>query len=382
MKKIVLTITALAVMLIAGTALGQTTADMIAGNPKNLPANIVGEVTVSDDGVTLTVQYMTDPPWVMTETHLHVSTKDPTVKPYIRDCAIPMTKKGNPIPGQFDPATSNEYVTPQMNETYNITLAEICDYVGPDELFIAAHAVVELDCLGYLELELPDWVNLYIVRDAVGPAYFPEVIISGVTPPDPPDPTILDGTWPGWCLDPHRVINPNTSYESGVFSSYEDLPDGLVQIEDNLPCVNWILNNVEVGDESACVTPPDNLQEYYTVDDIQLAIWELLWDPVPQEAIDALSDWSRCRVDEIKAAADCDFVPDCCTDFVGIILVPERPNPRLYQPVLIKIPLDCVEETAWAGENVVPEEEWEHDFPGNNWALFITHTTQDPPPTP
>lgn len=408
MKKIVLTITALAVMLIAGTAFGQTTADMIAGNPKNPPPNIVGEVTVERVGDTLVVTYDSSGyGWKILGTHLHISEDDGDGVPYDGKkpdsgdgTPIPLSG-GNPPPGQFafsDPSTSTDTFVQYIIDLVGTIPGEKknddpvpYDWATDDLLHVAAHAGVELDCLDYLELMLPDEVNMEILRAAIpgqDGAYFPELEITG-----PTDPTSLDGIYPAWCLDPYRVINKETVYPAiGVYSTYEILPEDLVEKDENLPCVNWILNNIEVGDLvdnglSACDEEP------YTIGDIQLAIWILLWDEVPVEAVESLEDDgydpSPCRVEEIIRIADCDFEPECCTDDVGVIIVPRRGpegSQRYWQPVLIKIPTDCGDETAWAGEpdpsDNVPGPEpddgdgYQYEFLGSNWAMYIKYTVE------
>ena len=86
----------------------------------------VGVVKVWNDTENLYVKYIVDDPWCLTETHLHVAV-------CIED--IPQTKKGNPIPGKFDYEGEHDCVT---EYTYIIPLT----LVPGDKLYIAAHAVV------------------------------------------------------------------------------------------------------------------------------------------------------------------------------------------------------------------------------------------------
>jgi len=86
----------------------------------------VGTVSVWDDCENLYVKYETTGDWVMTETHLHVANKWQL---------IPHTKKGNPIPGQFDYNGEHAYET--------VVLYEIPLDLEPEiKLCIAAHAKV------------------------------------------------------------------------------------------------------------------------------------------------------------------------------------------------------------------------------------------------
>ena len=91
----------------------------------------VGTVSVWNDGENLYVKYETTDDWYFTETHLHVATALEN---------IPQTKKGNPIPGHFDYPI--EYDSP-VQENTNVINLEDCGFEVGDELYIAAHAVVQ-----------------------------------------------------------------------------------------------------------------------------------------------------------------------------------------------------------------------------------------------
>jgi hypothetical protein len=89
----------------------------------------VGTVSVFDDNTTLYIVYTVSEPWQISETHLHVAN-------ILED--IPMTKKGKPIPGQFDYSMDHE---PKVTTyTYQVPLAGL-----GDPIYIAAHAVVTKD---------------------------------------------------------------------------------------------------------------------------------------------------------------------------------------------------------------------------------------------
>ncbi|UCE96790.1 MAG: hypothetical protein JSV51_04155 [Candidatus Bathyarchaeota archaeon] len=97
--------------------------DLIAGQTMD-----VGDVTVWNDGSFLYVRYETTGDWVMGLTHLHVAT----------DLAdIPTSKKGIPIPGQFEHATTHD--PPVTEFTYCIYINGL---TSETELYIAAHAEV------------------------------------------------------------------------------------------------------------------------------------------------------------------------------------------------------------------------------------------------
>lgn len=93
----------------------------------------VGTVSVWNDAENLYVKYEATDNWYFTETHLHVATALEN---------IPQTKKGNPIPGHFD--YPMEY-DPPVQENTNVINLEDCGFEVGDNLYIAAHAVVQKD---------------------------------------------------------------------------------------------------------------------------------------------------------------------------------------------------------------------------------------------
>ena len=115
---------ALCITLWATTAMANLkTVDLIAG--QNI---VVGEVAVRFEFDMLRVTYkITDPDWVLLETHLAV-TDNPA--------DIPRTKKLNPIPGHFEYCMEHE--PPVTEYTYWVDP----DFLEPP-LYIAAHAVVQ-----------------------------------------------------------------------------------------------------------------------------------------------------------------------------------------------------------------------------------------------
>ncbi len=96
--------------------------DLLAGQDKD-----VGDVLVWNDETNLYVKYaVTESNWCLTETHLGVAGSLE---------GIPQTKKGNPIPGQFE---FSGYHACETEVQYTIPLDGL-----PDDLYIAAHAVVK-----------------------------------------------------------------------------------------------------------------------------------------------------------------------------------------------------------------------------------------------
>lgn len=377
MRKIVLASILFVTMLMAGTGQALTT-DLIAGRTK-VP---VGEVSIWDDSGYLYVKFLiTDSDVVITETHVHVAIDDGDGYPDSGDTyPIPLTKSGSPKIGNFDFSSVHD---PAVTEyTYEIPLDE---WDGITELFVAAHAVVGIGTsINPAYLSLPAQVNM---EAAMAPpahpdnnysnasSYLPELIVSGISIP-----TSIDGTYAGWCMDTDYEINYGV-YACLVFSSYNissftDRPADMMENYWNLPCVNWLLNNISIGDESTLYPG-----QYFTYGDIQAAIWILIGDDPDDGSY--LGPWSYDRAVEIADAAltnGADFVPGC-GDVVGIILVPyiieetDTQSPCCYyntvereylQPVIITIPMPCryCYETAWGSGC---------EFPGRDWSMYIIY---------
>lgn len=105
--------------------------DLVAGQNE-----VIGTVTVSEDGDDISVTYSLHDDWYMTESHLHLAT----------DCDdIPQTGSGNPKPGRFD--YSRNYDPAVQEDTYVIDQSA-AGFVDNDELCIAAHAAVFEDADG------------------------------------------------------------------------------------------------------------------------------------------------------------------------------------------------------------------------------------------
>ena len=139
MNKIVL-LSALTIVIIgtivSASESNPTTVDLIAGGDQ-----VVGNVSVWNDTNTLYVTYtITNESWCINETHLHIANESEY---------IPQTKKGNPMPGQFDNSTdfTDHGCTDQVE--YTIPIPEDCgEYV-----IIAAHAAVQLESDGTITNE-------------------------------------------------------------------------------------------------------------------------------------------------------------------------------------------------------------------------------------
>jgi len=396
MKKLVLTVAALVAIFMAGTTLG---ADLIAGNPKN-GANVVGNVTVSQENGYIVVKYTVTGDVVLTETHLHIATSPDEIP----------QNNGNPNPGGFQysdphgPVTEWTYTIPlQADTVYHPKNGKLLspghNWTSAPTLYIAAHGVVKYpdDC-DELVLDLPDEVTVSVTFAGAGSDSYFDALVSGGT--------TLDGLYDAWCIATDRSIRLVPDYPRGtplqalVLSSYEGGYS-------NMDLVNWILNNpdMEVGDVSpACGGT-------YTYGDIQRVIWELVAGD--STTITGLGSWSQCRVDEIIAAAienGVGYVPNC-GDIVAIILQPyvviPEDDPQIdpitgdevtglwyFQPIIITIPAPCCggDDTVWAGVFDPSDNEpgpepndgdyYQFEFPGDNWAMYFTYVTPLLPPVP
>ena len=359
MKKLVYLLIAVSLMLalVPAAALAHTEAepfitDLIASGGNEKSAMDVGDVLVWNDGDTLYVKYViTETEWCITETHLQVA---------MLPGDIPQ-KNDNPIPGKFEENDEHDCVQ-EVLYTYDLTAR---GWNIDDELSIAAHAAVA-DIFGNIDANLdnfaanlPEQVTMSVQYPySGGLAYFPVTTITG----DP-----LTGIYEGWCVDTDNVIYQNTNYTANVYSSYEELPAGLVESPENLDLANWIINQGFVGQ------PSSGCSGNYTYGDVQRAIWALIKD---QQSTSGIGPWSQCRVDEILAAAYTNgegFVPEC-GDQVAVVLEPVGGQQviTIAQVTLVGITGECIPvqyETAW-GAGI--------DFPGKNWATYFTYTVQPP----
>jgi hypothetical protein len=144
----------------------------------------------------------------------------------------------------------------------------------------------------------------------------------------------LSGTFEGYCIDTGKGMKKGIVYSVRVFPSYGVLPPGLVEYPENLDLVNWMLNQSYVGQ-------PSPSGEVYTCRDVQIVIWKLLEDELPDDVANTANPWNPSRVDEILADAYASgegFSPGFGGKY-ALILVPvdyadaEEPNMDPDEPV-------------------------------------------------
>ena len=321
-----------AVMPLAGaSADGMTTVDLIVdGGTDSTTWVDIGEVQVTDDGTTLTVKYVVDEPdWCLTSTAVDIQTDE---------VDFATTKKGAPKLGKFELKADHDPCVTTHTETI------VLDDLDGNITAIAAHADTYMAALDAFELALPDQVSMKVKYPYAGaPSYFETTVSGG---------SVLDGVYDGYCIDTNHTIGNNTLYTANVYSSYEVLPAGTVDHPENLDLVNWIINNVVVGDLAG-----DGLA--YTYGDVQKAIWELVEDKASNSG---LRTWSWAHVNEIIALAEASgdgFEPGC-GDEVAVILVPVNGQQITIAQITfaaVNVPCEGREETAWAGV-------WDFETPG------------------
>jgi hypothetical protein len=158
-----------------------------------------------------------------------------------------------------------------------------------------------------------------VVKNPLGLSYF-DVTIK--------DSGLLEGSYKGWCGDWSAAIGEGILYDVKYYSSYSELPDGLVDHPENLDEVNWIINKKFVKKKSPTVPG------VYTRGDVQLAIWTMLDDSFDASTV---GPFSQARVNEIVMRATQEgsgYIPKC-RDQIGIILDPTDPQTGAHQQSVI-----------------------------------------------
>lgn len=372
MKKLIMMGFVLVFLALMPTTTKADVYEFIAGQHED-----VGDIIVTNTGSDLIVRYETISGWwALQETHLAVSE-------VLAD--IPQ-KNGNPIPGAFPyavPTSSDttwaEYVIPLvaddiLSSNGKKVLVPGHNWAVDDVLYLGVHGVVGVCDCEDLNYVLPDEVDAEIIYPGAD-SYF-VVTITGDG--------ILDGVHRGWCADADDYIEGDETHLGQIYSTIcediEDIPEDAIVYDSNLPSVNWLLNNWETLNG-------------YTAGDAQAAIWILLsghlpddtssieyheGDPWPEDQA-----FDETRALELVAAAEAndDFMP-VCGEVMAVVFIPpiwdtgaQSGEPR--QTVLIEVPAPCC-ETAWGAMPGGPP--WGLDFPGKNWALYITYTVAEVAP--
>lgn len=224
----------------------------------------VGEVIITNDEEFIYVEFVTNDPWVLVETHVAVSdTLD----------GLPQTKKGSPKIGNFD---------------YTIdSFIDLSQWPDATELYIAAHAVVQMlndngdpiqeetawgEGEGFdkswamyfiytiQDCEEPGWEDWIVLPDfeveiIVNPGYW-STFDSELTNIPWGEYSVEDWWYGGWCVQ-EEVPMEFGSYWTYLYSSLAtDLPPEIAAYDWEM--INYVINH----------TPPAA-----TPEDIQEAIW-------------------------------------------------------------------------------------------------------------
>jgi hypothetical protein len=291
-----------------------------AGQNDTSKGTLVGSVTASISGHVLYVTYQVDLGWALTEAHLWVGSD-------------PLKIPRNAAPGQFPFKKKLDNVT---EVTFEIDLAELG--IAPGEpVYIAAHGVVKgVEGVEVFVDMLPVEVSYkvtYFKNFGVPPlSYFQIEIKDG----------FLAGNHKGWCLDTSIPMTLNQFINNGkAYSSYGVLPADLFDKPENLPAVNWVVNNIFVGDASLGGFGK------FTMGDLQLAFWVLLENEPNLNVPGGVGTYDMNRVAEIVERAlenGANFIPVCGEKVAIIIVAPGQ------QITFIEFPVPCAgkADTVWA----------------------------------
>ena len=182
------------------------------------------------------------------------------------------------------------------------------------------------DCTVNLFPDLPETTYACVDLKPGSNSYFDLSIADGA----------LTGDYAAWCVDVARTLDEGHCFDANVFSSYEVLPDGVVDIPDNFDLINWILNQDFVGKSS-----DGGAGIPYTLGDVQWAMWELI-DDANCASCTYLDPYDIGRAQEIVdlALANGEGYEPGAGDVLAVVLQPTD----VSQVVIIPYPLECEPE--------------------------------------
>jgi len=149
----------------------------------------------------------------------------------------------------------------------------------------------------------------------------------------------------GWCIDVHHLISTGPHYTAFAISSFDPqliqklINYGISFMMENLPLVNYILNNAKRYQSS-----PLN----FSWGDVQTAIWQFLINPTFTDG--SANPFSQSHVNVIKADAEANgsnYLPLAPTDYFAVFLVPVGLWPSIgtmvtNQAIIIQITLEML----------------------------------------
>lgn len=349
---------------------------------------LVGHIEVCNDETNLYVNFViTDPEWCLEETHLALATALD---------GIPQTKKGNPIPGQFD--YYHEDLNCASSDSYEILLTDINpNWVCGDDLFVATHAVVlnlneqNIECIDFEAYEEKEGVNtvstsagdveFYMTQSLplhglnIGdagtftpPAHegdlYPIVATPATTTPGPSTlENIVAFTIFGDYTRDDEVADPNGTGAGGnTLTDPQDLSQVPLQrhaISKFLAIVVDVSNVDYLQDLNLVSIDMDHGEEwhfqYFNNENI------LIYEAVLNEGNVGYGDGKA-------------FPVDYSNPEISKVAIWGGNNNGIAERIGYAIDNICIttveEETAWGGEE---------EFPGKNWATYIVYESSCPP---
>lgn len=303
---------------------GSWTIELVAGQNTT-----IGTVDVTISGDTLTATYQaTAPGWCMSTTHFYASNVAPDKS----------------APGQFQ----------YKHEGLDCVTSDVFTVPTPEgDVFVAAHADTHFDPNNVDDnSEDPD--DFTGITNLVATSGSDSYLVANVD-------GSITGSFAAWCIDLEHIIFTGQEYTANVYDSYES-PVEIVDIYENLDLINYIINQ--------------DYSSFATTYDVQVAIWLLIDDQLPN----GITDAALAIVDDALANGE-GFVPGC-GQILGVILEPIEDN---AQHLILEVPAPCIpdapegnarSETAWAIAN------WGIAFK-TGWGMYFQLVdAPDEPPAP
>lgn len=272
---------------------------------------------------------------------------------------LPQTKKGNPIPGQFE--------THKEADPYATSLViENAINVGLDKFGAIHMEVVKYGGVKGFNFYLPD--NEVTMTVAASSNSYNKIHIENGGFISSYNSGLGEGWYESWCIAADLGIS-YSEFSAYLYSSYETIPvEVLTQAKinaDNLDNANWLLNHYSVGDP---VFDADNESlGNLTVMDIQNALWILINNKGSYNP--------KVSIIVAEALANGEgFKPDCDQKII-FLAVPMDPNMivnaqiLIGQPLIAEIPVPCEDEggTAWG------DGYYGATFPGKQWGTWFQY---------
>ncbi len=346
-KKGFAAIAAVGILLLASSARAHTedvpfVADLLAGRHMD-----AGEVRVWNDGDNLHVEYRTIGGWHLYETHLAVATS-------LAD--IPQ-RKGNPPPGRF--AYKHEDLDGASSDSYVIELADL----GADAdtlLYIAAHAEVrgreELVQNGGFEAPVVTTPEGWDIFDS-GTAGLCWIVqwydgarnYGGETRPEPAH------------LELHSEANNWTPYEGDQYAELD---------------ADWD------GPSGALTGEPASVEIYQDLQTEAGAVYTLSYafSPRPGNADNVLLvEWDGQPFNQQHSASGVGLSDTSWTEFTHTVTATSSSTCLSFTELGSADSLgSLLDGVSVLGVEEQEESAWGdgYDFPGKNWATYITYTVQ------